>query len=247
MENKLSSEVSSTFSTERSQYPPLFTPAPGKQIIVSPSLLSADFLSLGSEIDMINRSDAQWLHLDVMDGVFVPNLSFGFPIMEAVAPRCQKFLDAHFMVEAPDGYVERSARAGVQLMTVHYEACKHLHRTLSHIHSNGMLAGIALNPATPVNVLEDIAHEADLILIMSVNPGFGGQKFIPHSLNKITALRNLLERTGSKALIEVDGGVNQETAPLLVKAGADVLVSGSYIFAAKDPLDTIARLATLSR
>ncbi len=211
-------------------------------ILVSPSLLSADFLHLERDIEMINNSDADWLHLDIMDGVFVPNISFGFPVMEAVAKVCKKPLDVHFMIVHPEQYIERTARLGAMLMNVHLEACTHLHRTIQEIHQAGMKAGVTLNPSTPVSALEDIIGDVDLVLLMSVNPGFGGQKFIPNTINKVSRLRELIARSGSKALIEVDGGVQNETAPRLVKAGADVLVSGSYIFGAENPTEVIKSL-----
>lgn len=211
-------------------------------ILVSPSLLSADFLHLERDIEMINNSDADWLHLDIMDGVFVPNISFGFPVMEAVAKVCKKPLDVHFMIVHPEQYIERTARLGAMLMNVHLEACTHLHRTIQEIHQAGMKAGVTLNPSTPVSALEDIIGDVDLVLLMSVNPGFGGQKFIPNTINKVSRLRELIARSGSKALIEVDGGVQHETAPRLVKAGADVLVSGSYIFGAENPTEVIKSL-----
>ena len=191
---------------------------------------------------MINNSDADWLHLDIMDGVFVPNISFGFPVMEAVAKVCKKPLDVHFMIVHPEQYIERTARLGAMLMNVHLEACTHLHRTVQEIHQAGMKAGVTLNPSTPVSALEDIIGDVDLVLLMSVNPGFGGQKFIPNTINKVLRLRELIARSGSKALSEVDGGVQNETAPRLVQAGADVLVSGSYIFGAENPTEVIKSL-----
>ncbi|MBQ6422059.1 MAG: ribulose-phosphate 3-epimerase [Prevotella sp.] len=216
-----------------------------KKTLVSPSLLSADFLNLGAEIDMINRSEADWLHLDVMDGVFVPNISFGFPVLQAVNKVCKKPLDVHLMIVHPEHYISQTAAAGAMMMCVHYEACTHLHRTLQEIHQAGMKAGVALNPATPVSVLEDIVQDADMVLLMSVNPGFGGQCFIENTIAKVKRLRRMLDEQGSSALIEVDGGVQAETAPRLVEAGADVLVSGSYVFRAADPVATIASLKAL--
>ncbi|MBP3745517.1 MAG: ribulose-phosphate 3-epimerase [Prevotella sp.] len=216
-----------------------------KKTLVSPSLLSADFLNLGAEIDMINRSEADWLHLDVMDGVFVPNISFGFPVLQAVNKVCKKPLDVHLMIVHPEHYISQTAAAGAMMMCVHYEACTHLHRTLQEIHQAGMKAGVALNPATPVSVLEDIVQDADMVLLMSVNPGFGGQCFIENTIAKVKRLRRMLDEQGSSALIEVDGGVQAETAPRLVEAGADVLVSGSYVFRAADPAATIASLKAL--
>ena len=213
--------------------------------IVSPSLLAADFLHLDSDIEMINRSEAEWLHLDVMDGVFVPNISFGFPVLEAVASKCKKALDVHFMIVHPEQYIRQTAKLGAMMMNVHYEACTHLHRTIQEIHDAGMKAGVTLNPATPVSVLEDIICDVDMVLLMSVNPGFGGQKFIPQALDKTRRLRELIDRTGSKALIEVDGGVNRQTGAQLVEAGADVLVAGSAIFHAPNPLAEINALKAL--
>lgn len=212
------------------------------ETIISPSLLSADFLDLKKDIEMINRSEADWLHLDIMDGVFVPNISFGFPVIEAVAKACKKPLDVHLMIVHPENYIKQVAATGAMIMNVHYEACTHLHRTIQEIHAAGMKAAVTLNPATPVCMLEDIINDVEMVLLMSVNPGFGGQKFIGNTLNKVKRLRQLIDEAGSKALIEVDGGVQAETASLLVKAGADVLVSGSYIFKAADPIATIHSL-----
>ena len=188
---------------------------------------------------MINQSDADWLHLDVMDGVFVPNISFGFPVIRAVSKICQKPLDVHFMIVQPERYIQQAAETGATLMSVQYEACTHLHRTIQQIHDAGMKAGVVLNPATPVHLLEDIINDVDLVLLMSVNPGFGGQAFIENTIAKVKRLRKLIDESGAQALIEVDGGVQEDTAPRLVQAGADVLVSGSYVFKAKDPIATI--------
>ena len=195
--------------------------------IISPSLLSADFTRLDRDIDMINRSEADWLHLDVMDGVFVPNISFGFPVLKGVAKICKKKLDVHLMIVDPGKFTEQVKALGTYMMNVHYEACPHLHRTIQQIHDAGMKAGVTLNPHTPVNVLEDIIQDVDMVLLMTVNPGFGGQKFIEHSIEKVKKLKNLIEKTGSKALIEVDGGVNAETGKRLVEAGTDVLVAAT--------------------
>lgn len=213
--------------------------------IISPSLLAADFTDLRHEVEMINKSDADWLHLDIMDGTFVPNISFGFPVIDAVAKICKKPLDVHFMIEHPERYVQRTAKTGAMMMNVHYEACVHLHRTVQEIHDAGMKAGVTLNPSTPVCLLEDILNDVDMVLLMSVNPGFGGQKFIEGTIDKLRALREMVDRRNSRALIQIDGGVQAETAPRLVEAGADVLVSGSYVFKAADPIQTIHDLRSL--
>ncbi len=213
--------------------------------IVSPSLLAADFLHLDNEIEMINRSEAEWLHLDVMDGVFVPNISFGFPVLEAVAKKCTKALDVHYMIVHPEQYIKQTAKLGAMMMNVHYEACTHLHRTIQEIHDAGMKAGVTLNPSTPVSVLEDIIKDVDMVLLMSVNPGFGGQKFIENTIDKVKRLRKLIEEKGANTLIEVDGGVQGETAPRLVAAGVDVLVSGSYVFKSATPEAIIHSLREL--
>ena len=189
--------------------------------LIAPSLLSADFSHLANDIDMINRSEADWLHLDIMDGVFVPNISFGFPVLQHVARLCTKPLDVHLMIVQPEKFIPEVKALGAMMMNVHYEACTHLHRTIQRIHDAGMKAGVTLNPSTPVHLLKDIIGELDLVLLMSVNPGFGGQKFIPHTVNKVRELRELIDSTGSKALIEVDGGVNVETGKLLAAAGSD--------------------------
>lgn len=208
-------------------------------MIISPSLLSADFSRLGDELDMLAQSRAHWLHLDVMDGVFVPNISFGFPVIEAVARNTKLTLDVHLMTVHPEVYTQRLADLGVGVMTVHAEACTHLHRVLTQIRDAGMKAGVALNPHTPLSAIEEIVTEADVVLLMSVNPGFGGQTFIENTLDKTRRLQTLLTERDSGALIEIDGGVNRRTARLLAEAGADVLVAGSAVFGAEDPIQEI--------
>lgn len=214
---------------------------------VAPSLLSANFGNLDRDVEMLNASQCALLHLDVMDGRFVPNISFGFPIIEAIARKATKPLDAHLMIVEPDKWIDRLARIpGMEYINVHLEACTHLHRTIQAIKAAGCKAGVTLNPATPVALLEDIITDVDMVLLMSVNPGFGGQKFIPQILNKTRALRALIDRTGSNALIEIDGGVNLTTGAQLAKAGADILVAGSFVFSAPNPSATIAELTALS-
>lgn len=216
-----------------------------RKTIISPSLLSADFLNLTKDLEMLNDSSADWVHVDMMDGVFVPNISIGFPVLSNLKKVCNKELDVHYMVVHPEQYIERTAKAGAKVMTVHQEACVHLHRTISEIKTNGMMAGVALNPSTPISMLEDVIADIDMVLLMSVNPGFGGQKFIENTINKTRRLKQLIKESGSNALIEVDGGVNATTAPRLVGAGADILVSGSYIFKSPNPIKTISELSQL--
>lgn len=213
--------------------------------IVSPSLLSADFLDLGAAARMINSSRAEWFHLDIMDGVYVPNISFGMPVIKALRRATDKILDVHLMIVDPERYIDEFRTAGADFLTVHAESTRHLHRTLEHIRASGMRAGVALNPATPVSTLEEVASMVDMVLIMSVNPGFGGQSFIPGSTDKIRRTRALLDAAGSKALIQVDGGVSLANAAELRAAGADVLVAGNAIFGAADPVAVINQLADI--
>ncbi len=213
--------------------------------LIAPSLLSANFANLQQDIEMINRSQADWLHLDIMDGVFVPNISFGFPVIEAIAPLARKPLDVHLMITQPEKFISRLQALGTFMMNVHYEACLHLHRTVQEIKKAGMKAGVTLNPHTPVSMLEDILPDVDMVLLMSVNPGFGGQKFIPQSTEKIARLKEMILRKNLSTLIEVDGGINLETARLTLDAGADILVCGNSIFSADNPEETIAKLKAL--
>lgn len=212
---------------------------------VSPSLLAANFANLEPDIRMINESEADYLHLDVMDGVFVPNISFGFPVMKAVAKICRKPLDVHLMIVEPQNWISQVRDLGAEIMNFHQEACVHIHRTVQAIHDAGMKAGVTLCPATPVSTLVDIIGDLDLVLLMSVNPGFGGQPFIRHTLEKTRELRELVDRTGSKAVIEIDGGVNGETGAELAEAGADMVVAGSYVFRHADPKAAISGLRAL--
>lgn len=213
--------------------------------LISPSLLSADFGNLQRDIEMLNASECDWLHVDVMDGIFVPNISFGQPIVKHIKKHAQKPLDVHLMIEDPGRYVQDFRDAGADILTIHYEACHHHDRVLHAIHDAGMKGGVVLNPSSPVSLLEDIVQLCDVVLLMSVNPGFGGQKFIENTIQKVKRLRQLINESGSRALIEVDGGVQGETAPRLVAAGVDVLVSGSYVFKASSPEDVIHQLRSL--
>lgn len=213
--------------------------------LIAPSLLAADFLHLQNEVEMLNESAADWLHLDIMDGVFVPNLSFGFPILEVLKNVSKKPLDVHLMIVEPQKFIQEIAATGAYMMNVHYEACTHLHRTISAIKEAGMKAGVTLNPHTPIHLLEDIIQDVDMVLLMSVNPGYGGQKFIEHSVAKTKALKDMITRRGLNTLIEVDGGVNLETGKRLLEAGADILVAGSFVFKSPDPKRVIDDLKNL--
>lgn len=214
-------------------------------IIVSPSLLSADFLHLSKDIEMVNQSQADWFHLDIMDGVFVPNISYGLPVVSQIKKMATKPLDVHLMIVQPERYVEAFHKAGADILTVHYEACPHLHRTIQQIKAAGMKAGVSLNPHTPVMLLEDVIRDIDVVLLMSVNPGFGGQSFIEQTINKVIKLKKLITDSNANTLIEIDGGVNFETGKRLVEAGADALVAGSFVFNSPDPAENIKGLKEL--
>lgn len=214
-------------------------------VIVSPSVLSCDFANIQREVEMVNNSEADWFHIDIMDGVFVPNISFGFPVMKAIKKHATKPLDVHLMIDSPDKYIEDFADAGADILTVHIEACPHLHRTIQAIKAAGMKAGVALNPHTPVHILEEVIEDLDLVLIMSVNPGFGGQKFIPSAVAKVEKLIELKNKCNTDIIIEVDGGVNLETGKQFVDAGADALVAGSFVFGSENPTATIHALKSL--
>jgi len=215
------------------------------QHLISPSLLSADFANLQKDIEIINNSNADWFHIDVMDGRFVPNISFGFPVIKAIKKYAKKPLDVHLMIVEPDRWIKQFADVGADILTVHLEADNHIHRSVNAIKEHGMKAGVALNPHTPIHLLEDIISDLDLVLLMSVNPGYGGQKFIENSYQKIEKLKELIEQKSAKTLIEIDGGVNFSNAPLLVQAGADVLVAGNTVFGAENRVEAVARLKGL--
>jgi ribulose-phosphate 3-epimerase len=217
-----------------------------KNTLIAPSVLAADFANLQRDIEMINNSEADWFHIDIMDGVFVPNISFGMPVLEAISKHAQKTIDVHLMIVNPDRYIKTFADLGSNILTVHYEACVHLHRTLQAIKAEGMKAGVALNPHTSVSLLEDVIKDIDMVCIMSVNPGFGGQSFIENTFKKIKELKEIIKRNNASTIIEIDGGVTNKNAVQLVEAGADVLVAGSYVFKAENPLQTISNLKKLT-
>jgi len=213
--------------------------------LIAPSILASDFANLQKEIEMINTSEADWIHIDIMDGIFVPNISFGFPVLEAVQRHAKKPMDVHLMIEQPDRYVEAFAKTGAEIISVHVEACPHLHRNIQQIRSLGCKPGVAINPHTPITVLENIINDIEVVCVMSVNPGFGAQKFIEHTYKKVAALRQMIAATGSRALIEIDGGVNQQNAAALLQAGADILVAGNLVFSASDPQAVIRTLKAI--
>jgi len=213
-----------------------------RQVLLAPSVLAADFANLQRDIELINTSEADWFHIDIMDGVFVPNISFGMPVLEAISKHATKTIDVHLMIVDPDRYIKTFKQLGADILTVHYEACTHLHRTLQAIKAEGMQSGVALNPHTPVHLLEDVIQDIDLVCLMSVNPGFGGQSFIENTYTKITQIKELITRKGAKTRIEIDGGVTDKNAKALADAGADVLVAGNFVFKSANPAQTIAEL-----